>query len=202
MKTTKKIITAVLVTTLFAACNSPEKKETNEEVKKDTTEAKPAVAEVVDNSTVIYRFKGAETYINKDYLKTISEQEKALLAYYCYFFNTSCADSKHCQLTEALGLGEQNSKEHQKLVLKWFTDDETVQLAKEGGRITPNGSKNMGWYEDLRIEKKGTLISVRYLSAWSTPTMEGKGKGTDEYEFEPTRIKIIGRLHEDVEAKQ
>ena len=190
---------AVLITATLVSCNNSEKTEPVKEVevKTDTAKTKPVVVEN-DNAVDIYRFKGGEPYINTEYLNTITEEEKALLAYYCYFFNTSCADSKHCQLTEALGLGEQNSKEHKKLVEKWFTDDETKQLAKEGGRITPNGSKNMGWFEELKIAKKGDLITVRYASAWSTPTSSGKGKGTDEYQFEPNRIKVIGRLHEDL----
>jgi len=203
MKKLTKIFAAVLITASFASCNNAEKKETTAEVKADTVQVKSVtpVESEDPNAIEIYRFKGAEAYINNDYIKTCSEQEKALLAYYCYFFNTSCADSKHCKLTEALGLGEQNSKEQQKLVLKWFTDDETKQLTKEGGRITPNDAKNKAWYEELKLIKKGSLITVHYLSGWSTPNMEGKGKGTDDYEFEPNRIKVIGRLHEEIETK-
>jgi len=197
MKNLSKISAAVLIIATFASCNNSEKKEAPAEVKADTAQVKPVVVEK-DNFTEIYRFKGSEPYINTEYIKSASEQEKALLAYYSYFFSTSCADSKHCVLTEALGVGEQNSKEHQKLVLKWFTDDETKQLVKEGGRATATGSKNMSWYEELKLEKKGNLVMVRYLSGWSTPTMNGKGKGTDDYEFEPNRIKVIGRQHEDL----
>ena len=197
MKTTSKIITTLLVTVVLTSCNNAEKKEAPVEIKTDTVKKEEPVV-VKDDAIEIYKFKGAEAYINNEYIKTCSEQEKALLAYYCYFFNTSCVDSKHCKLTEALGLGEQNSKEHQKLVLKWFTDDETKQLAKEGGRATPNSSKNAAWYEEIKITKKGTLITVNYASAWSTPTLNGKGKGTDDYEFEASRIKVIGRIHEDL----
>jgi hypothetical protein len=195
----KKIILSVFAVTLLIACNNTaEKKEAPkaDTTKVDTTKKAEVVTE--DNAIEIYHFKGKEPYINTEYLKTCSEQEKALLAYYCYFFNTSCKDSKHCQLTEALGLGEQNSKAHKDLVLKWFTDDETVQLAKEGGRITPAGTKNMAWYEELKLTKKGDLVIVRYSSAWKTDNAEGKGKGNDEYQFEANKIKVIGRQHEDL----
>ena len=191
----KKLSLTLLVTGLLFACNNTEEKK--ETPKADTV--KKAEDAPRENTTVIYEFKGKEPYINTEYIKNCSEQEKALLAYYCYFFNTSCKDSKHCLLTEALGLGEQNSKAHKDLVLKWFTDEETTTLAKEGGRITPAGSKNMAWYEELKIVKKGTdLINVKYNSAWKTETMEGKGKGSDDYQFEEKRIKVIGREHEDL----
>jgi hypothetical protein len=194
-----KIIATLIAASLLAACNnSAEKKETPAEIKKDTVvEATKPPAAAFD-TIELYHFKGNEPYINNDFIKGCTEQEKALLAYYCYFFNTSCADSKHCELTKALGLGEQNSKEHQKLVLKWFTDQETMQLAKEGGRITPNGAKITAWYEEIKLVKKGSLIVVRYSSAWKTSAQEGKGRGTDEYEFTPERVKVIGRQHEDI----
>lgn len=147
----------------------------------------------------VYHFKGKEPYINTEYIKNASEAEKALLAYYSYFFSSDCKDTKHCKLTEALGLGEQNSKAHKELVTKWFNDEETVQLVKEGGRIMPPSDKNKAWYEEIKLVKKGSdLVVVRYHSAWSTANAEGKGRGTDEYQIEPNHIKVIGRQHEDL----
>lgn len=186
-------------TLLFACNNSAEKKETPaaDTTKKDSviTAEAPKGYDTIE----VYHFKGKEPYINTEYIKNSSEQEKALLAYYCYFFNTSCKDSRHCQLTEALGLGEQGSKEQKALVSKWFNDAETLDLAKEGGRITPDGAKNMAWYEEIKLVKKGSdLVCVRYLSTWKTPNQEGKGRGTDEYQFEASRIKVIGRDHVDL----
>jgi hypothetical protein len=197
----KKFAFTLAAAALLLACNnSAEKKENTaaDTTKKDSVKTVAEAPKGYDTIEV-YHFKGKEPYINSEYLKNSTEQEKALLAYYCYFFNTSCKDSKHCQLTEALGLGEQNSKEHNALVKKWFNDQETLDLAKEGGRITPDGSKNMAWYEEIKLVKKGSdLICVRYLSNWKTANQEGKGRGTDEYQFEANRIKVIGRQHEDI----
>ncbi len=197
----KKLSLTLIAAAFLVACNSTaEKKEApkTDPVVVDT--AKPKTVEPAkEDAIVIYEFKGKEPYINTEFIKNCSEQEKALIAYYCYFFNTSCKDSKHCVLTEALGLGEQNSKAHKALVLKWFTDEETIQLAKEGGRVTPTGTKNMAWFEELNLVKKGTdLIMVKYMSAWKTETLEGKGRGTDDYQFEANKIKVIGRQHEDL----
>jgi hypothetical protein len=194
----KKYLTTIttLVVLFFTGCNNSTPKEELAQPQKDTV-AKVSKPAAQYDTIEVYHFKGAEPFINTDYLKSSSEQEKALLAYYCYFFSTACKDTKHCMLTEALGLGEQNSKEHKALVLKWFTDDETVQLAKEGGidRIKPQTS----WYEEIKLVKKESgLIVVRYLSRWKTTGMEGKGVGTDEYQFEANRIKVIGRQHEDI----
>jgi hypothetical protein len=204
MRKIKAFLSVAILSTLFASCNhSEEKKEQAVETKPADTIQKPASPPATTSldTIAIYRFKGKEVYINEDFIKTASEQDKALLAYYCYFFNTSCADAKHCKLTEALGLGEQNSKAHRDLVLKWFNDEETVSLAKQGGRITPAGAKNMSWYEELNLVKKGKLVVVRYYSSWSTPSMSGKGRGTDEYEYTPDRIKVISRLHEELDAQ-
>ncbi len=201
MNSINAITLATAASLLFASCNSPEeKKELPVEVKTDTVKAPEKTISSAKSDTIeVYRYKGAEVYINNEFIKSATEEEKALFGYYCYFFNTSCADSKHCKLTEALGLGEQNSKAHQQLVLKWFNDSETVDLAKEGGRITPTGTKNKSWYEELRMIKKGGgLVIVQYISAWSTPSLNGKGKGLDEYEFTPDRIKVINRSHEEM----
>ncbi|MGZ3864391.1 MAG: hypothetical protein ACXVPN_03690 [Bacteroidia bacterium] len=193
VKVTVAILTAGI---LFSCGNNAEKKEETTTVKTDTvTEVKPAKA---FDTIEVYIFKGKEPYINNEYIKTATEEEKALLGYYAYFFNSSCADSKHCQLTSALGFGEQNSKEQQTAVLKWFSDDETRQLAKEGGRIKTDGSDPGAWYESIKLVKKGNLIIIRYVSKWKAKTMEGTGLGTDEYEFEPSRIKVISRTHEDI----
>ncbi|MGZ3904890.1 MAG: hypothetical protein ACXVC6_14415 [Bacteroidia bacterium] len=196
MKTIKVTASIILAGILLSCGSNTGKKEETTEVKKDTVaEVKTAPAfDTID----IYIFKGKEPYINNDYLKTASEEEKALLAYYSYFFNTSCVDTKHCKLTEALGFGEQNSKEQQTAVLKWFNDEETKQLAKEGGRIKLDGADPGAWFESIKLVKKGALIVVRYISKWKTKTMEGTGVGTDEYEFEPSHIKVIGRTHEDI----
>lgn len=194
-----KVLTALTSVTLLFACGGPEEKK---DVPAPDTTARQAT--VVENApkgydTIeVYHFKGKEPYINSEYLRNASEQEKALLAYYCYFFNTCCKDARHCELTEAIGVGEQNSKAHKDLVMKWFSDEETTQLAKEGGRITPEGAQNMAWYEEIKLVKKGDLIIVRYHSAWKTPNQEGKGRGTDEYQVSDKQIKVVGRQHEDL----
>jgi len=196
----KKLLITLGAGLLFACGNTEEKKEV---AATDTTKTDSAqVVEVAPkgyDTIEVYHYKGAEPYINTDFIKNANEAEKALLAYYCYFFSTHCKDSKHCVLTDALGLGQQNSKEHKALVSKWFADEETMQLVKEGGRITPPGAKNLCWYEEIKLVKKGSdLMVVRYSSAWKTDKMEGKGRGTDEYQLTADRVKVIGRNHEDL----
>ncbi len=197
----KKLTLSLFAAALLAGCNNTEEKKDTpaaDTAKKDTVVTVTETPKGYDTIEV-YHFKGNEPYLNSEFLKNATEQEKALLAYYCYFFSTQCKDSKHCVLTEALGLGEQNSKEHKALVNKWFTDEETAGLVKEGGRITPKNAKNTSWFEEIKIVKKGTdLIIVAYKSAWKTDKMEGQGRGTDEYQFETARIKVIGRNHEDL----
>jgi len=197
----KKLALSLFVATILFACNNTEEKTSGPAADTARTDTSKTVVESPKgyDTIEVYHFKGKEPYINTEYLKTANEGEKALLAYYCYFFNTSCKDSKHCVLTEALGFGEQNSKAHKAAVTKWFSDEETLQLAKEGGRITPTGTKNMAWFEELKLVKKGTdLVVVKYGSAWKTDTQEGKGRGTDEYQMTADKIKVIGRNHEDL----
>lgn len=196
----KKIILALSTMGILFACNNSTEKASGPVA--DTSKVDSAKTVVVAppgyDTIEVYHFKGKEPYINTTWLQTASEAEKALLGYYAYFFSSNCKDSKHCELTSALGFGDQNSKAHKTAVLKWFTDDETKQLANEGGRITPNGTKNMAWYEEIKLVKKGSdLIIVRYASAWKTDSQEGKGRGTDEYQVEASHIKVIGRAHED-----
>ena len=199
----KKLSIALFAAGLLFACNNTEENPPAGEAGKEAPAADTAkvMAEAPKgyDTIEVYHYKGAEPYINTDFIKNASEAEKAMLAYYCYFFSTNCKDSKHCVLTEALGYGQQNSKEHKAAVTKWFADEETTQLVKDGGRITPIGTKNMSWYEEIKLVKKGSdLIVVRYSSAWKTDKMEGKGRGTDEYQLTADRIKVIGRNHEDL----
>lgn len=197
MKTTRIAFNLSLAAILLSCNNNAEKKEETAEAKKDSIVAVEPAPKPQYDTIDIYRFKGGEPFINTEYIKNCSEGEKALLAYYSYFFSTNCKDTKHCALTEALGLGEQTSKEHRELVLKWFTDDETMQLAKENGksRITPD----ISWYEEIKLVKKNAgLIIVRYISDWKIKEQEGKGRGTDEYQLEDKRVKVIGRQHEDI----
>lgn len=195
----KKLSLSLFAAALLVACNNTEEKKdipVVDTTKKDT--ATVAEAPKGYDTIEVYHFKGNEPYINEEFLKTASESEKALLGYYCYFFSSNCKDSKHCDLTKALGYGDQNSKDHKTAVNKWFADDETKQLVKEGGRVTPTGAKNMSWYEEIKLVKKGELTVVRYLSAWKTDKMEGKGRGTDEYQITTDKIKVIGRSHEEI----
>lgn len=196
----KKIWLIAFAGMIVVSCtNKEERKEEASPADTVKTETSPAAkADTIE----IYRYKGSEAIINTDFISKASEAEKAVIAYYCYVFNTSCENTRHCRLTEALGLGEQNSKEQQELVKKYFNDSETRDLVKQGGTVTPNGSENLSWFESLRFIKDGTSrLEVLYISNWVTKDMHGKGKGTDEYELEKENVKVVSRNHEELDIQ-
>ena len=199
MKKFTKIFAAVLITASFASCNNSKKKENTTLIQADTTRVKP----IVKIDTIqIYRYEGVKAIINSTYISTCAESEKALLAYYAYLFSTACEDTKHCKLTEALGLGEQNSKAQQDLVKKWFNDTETTDLVKQGGAITPNGKETMAWFGSINLVKDGSAkIKVIYISHWIAGDKHGKGQGTDSYEIENNHIKVIARDYLDLDIQ-
>ncbi len=199
MKKITKLFVAVLIIASFASCNNSEKKENTTEVKADTTQAKPPVK----NDTIeVYRYQSTNAIINSTYISSCPESEKALLAYYAYLFSTACEDTKHCKLTEALGLGEQNSKAQQDLVKKWFNDTETTDLVKQGGSITPNGKETMAWFGSIHLVKdSSSKIKVIYISHWIAGDKHGKGQGTDTYEIENNHLKVIARDYLDLDIQ-
>ncbi len=197
MKKTTKILFVAIVTATLISCNNSGNKENVTNA--DTTQVKPvAKADTIE----VYRYQGSDAIINTAYLSTCPESEKAILAYCSYLFGTACSDSKHCKLTEALGLAEQNSVEHKKLVNKWFNDAETVDLVMKGGNAVSSDKEAMAFFEKIRLVKDGSAtLKVVYISDWIAGDKHGKGQGTDTYEIEENHIKVIARDYLDLDVQ-
>ncbi|HWY35708.1 MAG TPA: hypothetical protein VNX68_13770, partial [Nitrosopumilaceae archaeon] len=134
----KKVIPVLSIFSLSLLISCGDKKEEikGKEQLKDT--AKVIVQEAVKTDTiVVYKYVGSDVMLDNSYIRVAPEAIKSILAYYCFQFNTGCPDKKHCKLTEALGLGEQNSQQHQDLVLKWFKDEDTKMSIANGGSVKP-----------------------------------------------------------------
>ncbi len=156
---------------------------------------------VYKDSVEVYRYQGSEAIINEKYLKeSCSEPVKALIAYYCFQFNTSCSDTANCQLTQSLGLS-QNSDAHKNLVLKWLKDEETKLSIANGGNVKPNGNESYSWLSNLHIYQDKEYVQVKYLSSWISNELHGKGQGTDEYKISENQIQVIKRNHTELDIQ-
>lgn len=147
----------------------------------------------------VYAYRGSDAIINNKLISSLGEAEKAILAYYCLEFNTSCMDARHCKLTEALGLGEQGSSEHLNLVAKWLKDQETKDLVKMGGRVTPNGAEPLAWFERITMLRDGNSVQVFYISNWVSHDLHGKGQGYGNYLIQNGEVKVLSRNHVDID---
>jgi hypothetical protein len=97
--------------------------------------------------------------INKSAIDKLDEPLKALAAYYSALAGSNC-NGKYCELTSALGLGDQGSKAHIELIKKWFPNDKVADALVAQSCFQPSsGSSYFTNYNTLIFElEKDTVI--------------------------------------------
>lgn len=134
-------------------------------------------------AVVFYLDRSGKAVARVDRLKPMSEGMRAILAMYAFENTTGCDDidnagRMHCVLTDALGLGNQCSDEHIRLVSTWFRKGMPnlagygsgvfARLTSEGNlgelctRIPDTSSIQMIW-EIIRVRQNGNHIHVEAL---------------------------------------
>ncbi len=105
--------------------------------------------------------------LNYSLINQLSEQEKAILAYYAARASTGCEKRNgrvYCKLSDALLL-DQCSREHKKLVYKWFEGEKeiTEDLGKCYAKPDGNPQAQYFYYISIFPTKDSTEIYyVRY----------------------------------------
>ncbi len=95
-------------------------------------------------------------------ISKLKEPVKAILAYYSAVGGSNCTSST-CDLTTALGLGEQGSSKQINLLTKWFKEDKGVQLlVAQKCYQPPNTSSLFSDFQYLKIELKDSIVIVKY----------------------------------------
>lgn len=100
--------------------------------------------------------------VNQNDVKKLNEPLRALAAYYSSLAGSNC-DQKKCDLTTALDLGLQGSKEHKNLLEKWFPNDSIVrQVLNQECFQASTSSSSFRNYNDLIFEANRDSVKIIY----------------------------------------
>lgn len=143
--------------------------------------------------TLIKKSQKSPGDINTSDINKLSEPLKAIAALYSGLGGSNCNDG-NCELTTALGLGKQGSKEQKDLVKKWFAHNKAAdQLIGQDFFQPPNSASNFSDYQYLTFEKNGDTITVNYdLLAYSHGETSHI-KGPDTYVIKGNTIETLNR---------
>jgi len=203
-----KISVIALATVLLLSCNS--QKQDNEQdktelgVQTDSLDIKnidTAITVKEVHTEVIYKIilPNENNHINTSDINKLSEPLKALTALYAALGGTNCmndADATTCELTTALGLGNQGSEEHKNFIKKYFANDKLANaIIKQDCSLPPNGASFFTEYDYLTISDIDDTIKVDFkISAVNTREDDVKiKKGTDVYTFRDNEFTKIKR---------
>jgi len=141
--------------------------------------------------------------INENYCKTITEQERAALAYIATFVGSECrwendepkADRSNlkCKILTALDLGCQGSEKHLVFLRKWFKNDKKCLKKLENIPSTPYTATIQDTFDKIDITVKGNTIKVWYKASGVNLRDElyWGWTETDYFKFEKDNLQLI-----------
>jgi len=143
--------------------------------------------------------KVLEAEINQKDIDKLNEPLRALCAYYSAYSGSGCDRDGKCPLTTALGLGNQGSDEHKKILIKWFPNDSIVQrMIDQNCFVGISGANSFCEYNTLSFEQRQDTVIINYsISCWN----RGSGpqyKGYDKILIKDNQIIFITRRERKV----
>ena len=100
--------------------------------------------------------------LNYSLINSLPPSLKALAAFYSALGGTNCADQR-CELTTALGLGNQGSPAQKELISKYFPGDKVANLLiGQDCYLSPCGSSSFSNFVFLSFTEKGVEVEVNY----------------------------------------
>lgn len=140
--------------------------------------------------------------LNEAYCKTITDPEKAALAYVATFVGNECSwdgqatperTNLKCKILSALDLGYQCSNTHLGFLKYWFNKDNTVLTELQNCPTTPDGATIQDSFENISIMTKGNNIDITY-TVQAINIREGKSwtwTETDQFWFNTDHLQLI-----------
>ncbi|MFD2920742.1 hypothetical protein ACFS6H_13540 [Terrimonas rubra] len=140
--------------------------------------------------------------INEAYCKTITDPEKAALAYVATFVGNECSwdgqatperSNLKCKILSALDLGYQCSHTHLDFLKYWFRKDNTVLQELQNCPTTPDGATIQDSFKNINITTKGNTINITY-TVEAINIREGKSWSwteTDQFRFDTDQLQLI-----------
>jgi hypothetical protein len=135
----------------------------------------------------------AELPIDTTEVKNLKESLKGLLALYSAMGGSNC-NGETCDLTTALGLGEQGSDAHKALIVKYFPDDKVAKaVLAQNCYLRPGGASTFTEYEYLTLAESKDTVRVYYEWLYYDHGETTKIKGPDVYIFHDNKYKMLKR---------
>jgi len=153
---------------------------------------------------VFYLDKDYQPVVKLDRIAPLSEGLKAILAMYALQNDTGCTgvdEDYSCELTDALSVGGQCSKNHIEIVRSWFKSGMPNMSFNSGGiedicYKTPETATFQQKWDLIRVEIKNNHILVYAHGAWLARDNSGSFKYISEYEINRDSITVVSNKHE------
>jgi hypothetical protein len=129
--------------------------------------------------------------INTAAIKNFSEPVQAIVAYYAALAGSNC-NGITCELTDALGLGNQGSEAHKALLQKYFKGDKTAEALITKGCYLPSTTDPVySNYEYLRFLVEGNKVIIQYkVMQKNKEVIRYIESDNDEIWIEPNGLKV------------
>lgn len=116
-----------------------------------------------------------------------------MAAFYAAMGRSNC-DGVNCELTTALGLGDQGSDAHKALISKYFPGDAVaVAVLKQDCYLRPNTASTFSDFEYLTIADHGDTVRVEYNFMYFDHGEVTNTGGPDSYLFQDGTFKKLER---------
>lgn len=144
--------------------------------------------------------------LNKNYLKTITDPEKAALAYAATFIGNECSwdgnanesrSNLKCVILSGLNLGYQCSNQHLGLLRSWFRHDKKILKELENCPTTPDGATVQDTFDEINLETSGNKITVSFKAS-GINLREGKSWSWSEKHFFEVKDNELLLLQKEV----
>jgi hypothetical protein len=170
------------------------------------------VAYAEDELIVFYLDSQFRPVAKLERLGQMSEGAKAILAMYALQRGGGCEGNDQaglkCELTKALGLGAQCSKEHLQLVKSWFKQEmppmsgypeQVIQRVLRSGDLEsicynqPYTATRQEVWEIIRVKREGNHFSVDAISHWTAGAdgPSGKNRYSTKYRVEKNDVTTL-----------
>ncbi|SNR72064.1 hypothetical protein [Flavobacterium sp. ov086] len=170
------------------------------------TVKKEAEAKTDQNNFVeiLWLDKKGVLQINEDYIKTITNAQRAALGYIttnigndCYWDGEKKADESNlkCKFLSALNLGYQCSETHLSFLRQWFKKDPEVLKNLETCTKTASSDKIQDRFVGLRMSTTNNTIKIVYGAMGMDTETQKRWRWIEEsiYSFTEKEIKQIKR---------
>jgi hypothetical protein len=136
--------------------------------------------------------------INQNIIDKLDEPLKAIAAYYSALGGSNCSQdtsyAETCDLTTALGLGNQGSEKHKALIQKWFPNDKAAkQLLAQDCYQRPGGASSFSDYVYLTLTRQGNTVIINYSLMLYERGKITYLKGPDKVLINGNQIKVLKR---------